>query len=210
MRILYPPRPRNRIVPGKLQRYNDDPKWVAQLKFNGQRNLVFIPVGGDAQVFGRKGTPHSDYVLPAKIVNEFKSLSLTDNDYWFDSELLNRKTKDKNYKHRIILFDVLYIGKHLFNGPTLLQRMEILANICNNPTEFELNHGIALRVTEHIWMAQTFSTDLMVRFNQFLHCDEIEGLVLKLGDSKLDSIGAKEHEVSWQIRCRKPSKNYQF
>ena len=39
---------------------------------------------------------------------------------------------------------------------------------------------------------------------------EIEGLVLKRGDSKLDSVGGREHEVSWQIRCRKPSNNYQF
>jgi len=210
MRILYPPRPKHRIVPRKLPKYDADPKWVGQLKFNGQRNPVFVPADGEAQVFGRKGAPHGDYVLPAKIAEEFKSLSLANKDYWFDSELLNRKTKDKNYKHRIILFDVLFIGKHLFHGPTLLQRIEMLADICNNPTELEPAHGIALQVTEHIWMAQTFFTDLVARYNQFLHCDEIEGLVLKRGDSKLDSVGGREHEVSWQIRCRKPSKNYQF
>ena len=198
-------------MPGQLQRYSDDPKWLAQLKFNGQRNPVFVPADGEAQVFGRKGAQHGDYVLPGKIANEFKSLSLLDGkDYWFDSELLNKKTKDKSYKHRIILFDVLYIGKHLFNGPTLAQRVEILADICKHPTKIEPAHGIALQVTEHIWMAQTFFTDFVARFKEFLFCDEIEGLVLKRGDSKLDSIGGKEHEVSWQIRCRKPSKNYQF
>jgi len=200
-------------MPGQLKQYTDNPDWLAQLKFNGQRNPVFVPADGEVQVFSRYGRQHGDYVLPAKIVSEFKHLSLQDGkDYWFDSELLNKKTKDKDYKHRIIIFDVLYIGKHLFNGPTMAERVEILANICKYPTKLEPAHGIALQVTEHIWMAQTFSTDFAEHFKQFLHCDEIEGLVLKRASSKLETIGGKENEVSCQIRCRKPHPggNYQF
>ena len=132
-------------------------------------------------------------------------------EYWLDSELLFCKTKDPHYKNRIVLFDVLQAGKYLIHGPTVLERMDILSDICGNPTELESKHGLALVASENIWLAETFSHENLVKeFKRHLDKDEIEGLVIKKGNSKIDKLGKRYYEVSWQIRCRKPHKNYNF
>jgi ATP-dependent DNA ligase len=124
---------------------------------------------------------------------------------------LHSKTKDGRYKSKIVLFDVLVIGKHLFCGPTLEERLKMLSEICGKPVQREPGHGIALLVSENIWMAETFVDNFKDRFAEFAGLDEIEGLVLKLKGSRLDNLGKKEHDVNWQIRCRKPhNKNYEF
>jgi ATP-dependent DNA ligase len=212
MRILFPPRPKNRILAGELPVYERSNRWVAQRKFNGQRNPIYISSDKQVQFFNY-GAPHANYVPPEQLIREFSALQLEDGkDYWLDSELLDKKTKDPRYKDRVILFDVLHVGKHLFGGPTFLERLAILAEICRNPTTYESTHGIALQVTEHIWLAETFDHAFSERFTEILQYDEIEGLVLKRKDSKLDNIGIRKHEVAWQIRCRKPHAggNYNF
>ena len=94
---------------------------------------------------------------------------------------------------------MLHIGKFLFGNPILNMRSELLFDICRNPTELEPTHGIALRVSEHIWLAQTFQFNFKKIFQQFTPYDEIEGLVLKKSDSVLNNLGRQEHDVTWQI-----------
>jgi hypothetical protein len=91
-------------------------------------------------------------------------------------------------------------------------RLQMLADICGHPTVMETGHGIALQVTEHVWMADTYYSNFVDRFQELLTWDEIEGLVLKRKDSVLNNIGTKEHDVTWMIRCRKPhgGGNYNF
>jgi len=131
-------------------------------------------------------------------------------EYWFDAELLHRKTSDPQYKNRVVLFDVLQAGRYLFGSPNLLKRYELLQSICRSPEERESANGIALVVSENVWLAETFDRDFVPRFQDFIELDEIEGLVLKKKNSSLDNFGRKEYEVSWQLRCRKENKNYAF
>ena len=213
MRIIFPPRPKSKIPPNFLHHFENDPEYVSQLKFNGQRNLVYVSCDRDVKFFGRHGSAHKNYLLLPHIAKEFQNLRLEDGkDYWFDSELLDKKTRNTNYKNRIILFDVLHIGKFLFGKPTLKNRTTLLWDICKNPQELEPTHGIALRVSEHIWLAKTFYTEFTKIFQQFIQYDEIEGLVIKKINSVLNNLGRQEHEVTWQIRCRKPHKggSYMF
>lgn len=210
MQIIFPPRPRSKISPNQIGMYSNDPKWVAQRKFNGQRNLIHISSDRKVSFFGRHGEPHKKFKLTADLVNEIKQLNFPENEYWLDSELLDAKTSSVEYKQKVVIFDVLHAGRYLLGRPTQEDRIAMLCDICGNPKKLESVNGIALEVTPNVWMAQTFSDNFEARFREIIDLDEIEGLILRKKDSVLDQRGLKEYEVGWQIRCRKAHKNYNF
>ncbi len=211
MQIIYPPRPKSRILPTNLSAYDND-AWVVQRKFNGTRIVLHI-LGKAVYILNRHGEKPRQFELTTKYKEELLSLDLIPSqEYWLDGELLDAKTTSPAYKGKIVLFDVLQAGKYLFGKPDLLGRLEILTKICRNPTKHEPHSKIALSVTENVWMAETFSTNFVNEYERFLAMPEIEGLVLKKKASSLNNFGQKEYEVDWQIRCRKPHAggNYSF
>jgi len=205
--FIFPPRPVGKTHPRRLPRYQKAP-WIAQRKFNGTRNLIHI-VDGDVICWMRKGEPHKQWEMSDDVKRQILDLNLTEDEYWLDSELLHHKTTDQHYKNRIVLFDVLHAGKYLFRSLTLLERYELLANLCGNPTERESKHGLALVASENLWLAENIQpVDFVDEFKRHLDKDQIEGLVLKDSTSTIDNFGNKYYEVAWQVRCRKPTKNY--
>lgn len=218
---MFPPRPKHRIRPIELGRYEKQKVWVAQRKFNGTRALVHVTSDLRVEVWRPGKTPHLQWSISPEIVRQVLSLQLDHGkEYWFDGELLNNKTSEghalsndpnyRDYKNRIVFFDILQAGKYLFGKPDLIGRQNLLYNICRQPATLEPSRGIAWVVTENLWLAQTFDGNFQDRWNDFIDMPEIEGLVLKRTKSVLDNFGAKEYEVEWQLRCRKESKNYPF
>ena len=212
MRYLYPPRPKTKIPPGNLAGYEPLKQWVIQLKFNGTRTVIQITPEGTVNFFNRHDEEHKQFVPSKEIVAEVLSLDLArGKEHWLDGELLKNKTTDKRYKERIVLFDVLMLdGRYLFGSPNQMARLEMLKKICRFPKVLEPANGIALVVTPHLWMAETWDRDFVKHFNQFLSTDEIEGVVLRKKNSVIDHVGTKEYEINWGVRCRKPHKNYNF
>lgn len=209
MEIVYPPRPEGRILPDRLPFYEESGKWVVQRKFNGTRIVVYVH--GQTVRLLHKGQPTKQFRLTEGLKSEILSLNIDPSlVYWLDGELLDAKTKTSAYKGKIVLYDVLQAGRYFFGAPNLLGRLAVLDDICRHPTIKEPNLGIALRVTDNVWMAETFNSDFTNRFKDFLKHDEIEGLVLKQKDSTIKDYGKKEYNVPWQIRCRKPNANYNF
>jgi hypothetical protein len=213
MKILYPPRPKGRIPHTTLPRYEQTGQWVWQRKFNGTCVVVNISPTGEVGILNRHGEKPKLFSLSSQHVADFQSLNIeSGQEYWLAGELLDHKTKDKRYKGKIVLFDVLQAGRYLMRSPNQEGRLQILSRICRNPRYLEPAHGIALEVTDLIWMAETWDTDADARFRDFLGTDEIEGLVLRKKKSVLDNFGRREYEVSWMLRCRKPHSggNYAF
>jgi len=213
MKILYPPRPKSKIPPATLPRYERSGQWIWQRKFNGTCVVVNISPSGEVGILTRHGTKPKLFSLTRQHITDFLGLNIEEGkEYWLAGELLDHKTTDKRYKQKIVLFDVLQAGRYLMRRPDQMGRLQLLSEICGHPTELEPAHGIALAVTERIWMAQTWDTDAVGRFRDFLTTDEIEGLVLRKKKSVLDNFGRQEYEVSWMLRCRKPHSggNYNF
>lgn len=211
MRFIHPPRPISRINPDNLAKYEVTP-WTGQRKFNGTRNVIHLGSDGTAEVFTKGGEQHKQWELSPEVKDQLFSLDLNPKfDYWLDSELLHRKTATPHYKNRIVLFDIMFAGKYFFNGPTTAERYDILKSICRDPKELESENGIALAVTENVWLAETFPhTELVTEYSRYLEKPEIEGLVLKKANARIENLGRKKYEVSWLVRCRKPHKNYTF
>lgn len=190
------------MLPKDLPYYEETGKWVAQRKFRGSRAVINISVTGEITLGNRHGGSFARFSLDRKYREEILSgLNIQKGvEYWLDGELMN---KDQNATNEIILYDVLAFKRYLFGSPDQLARLSMLVDICNHPKEL-CSSGIALQVTPRIWMAETFHSDFMVRYNQALNIDQIEGLVLRKKGSSLDNFGSSEYETNNIIRCRKP------
>jgi ATP-dependent DNA ligase len=208
MRILYPPHPCVKIHSTELPSFESTGRWVAQYKLNGTRNLIHILPNGQIELFNRHGIHHRQFQLTATLENEIRSLRIQPGlEYWLDGELLNAKTTTPAYKGRIVLFDVLFSGRYLF-GIDQLTRLDLLRKICGNPEVPEPNLGLALQATQNIWMLQSWDSDFAQHYERFIDQPEVEGLVLRQKKSQLDNLGTKMYDVTWIIRCRKPTRNY--
>lgn len=204
--IIFPPRPKGRMNPADLPRYESSGKWLAQRKFNGCRNLIHIAPDGKIQAFSRYGDTHKAFILTADYVDQIRDcLNLQNStEYWLDSEVM---TKTKGAGGEIVFYDILQAGRYLFGRPNQLERLSMLSDICGNPKNLEPGK-IALEISPNLWLAESFHDDFVSRFNEALPDDRIEGLVLRKKNSALDNFGAKYYETSWLLRCRKPHKNY--
>lgn len=212
MQVLYPPRPKGRLLPHQLPDYEKTGLWVVQRKFNGTRTVINITPDRKVTLYSRHGGLHKQFKPSRQLLADIASLNFEPGkEYWLDGEVMDAKTTDARYKDKVILFDVLFAGKLLFGNPSLMDRLAMLSSICRNPVKLEPN-GIALSITPNLWMAETFTANFVERFKEMLERDEIEGLVLKKKGSVIDNFGNTEYETSWLIRCRKPHKggNYAF
>lgn len=210
--ILFPPHPNIKIPEIKLDEYEKSNKWVAQRKFNGTNILINISPERNFKLLTRHGSAPKLFSLNKSIKEQLLSLNLEKGkEYWFNGELLDHKTKSDYYKKRIILFDILHAGKYLINSLNQIQRLNLLNEICNTPSELE-SKGLALKVTENIWMAENWECNFKHHYQEFINLDEIEGLILRKKDSVIDNFGQKKYDASWIVKCRKPHSggNYSF
>lgn len=210
---LYPPHPSSRIPSHELHSYESSGEWFAQRKFNGTHILIHISPSGKVGMLTRHGTPPKLFSLSESHVNQILALNLErGKEYWLAGELLDHKTKDSRYKGKIVLFDVLQAGRYFIRSPDQVGRLTILSEICGHPSSLEPARGIALAISEDLWMAETWADSFSERFSDFLDMDEVEGLVLRKKSSVLESFGQKPYDVHWIVRCRKPDrgKSYLF
>jgi hypothetical protein len=84
-----------------------------------------------------------------------------------------------------------------------MTRLEILREVCGDPKELEPG-GLALKITDRVWMAETFLDHFVDRFNEAFDNPKLEGLVLRKRKATLDHFGNAEYETTSMIRCRKP------
>lgn len=213
MPVLYPPHPNLKISRGYLDTYEKEDQWVAQRKFNGTHVVIHISKDREFSILTRHGTAPKLFKLSKHHIDQFKSLNLEEGKaYWLDGELLDHKTKNPFYKEKIILFDILFAGESLSFKLNQEQRLDLLSEICRHPNVQEPENKIALLVTNDIWMAESFQNDFTRHFDEFIHLDEIEGLVLRKKNSFIENEGTREYDVPWIVKCRKPhsGKTYRF
>ena len=207
-RYIYPPRPSGAIHHDHVSRY---PGWIAQYKYNGTRNIIFVFPDGHIELFNRHREHNKAYHPTQEMINAFQSLKLKSGRFYvFDGELMHSKTR--GLKDRLILFDVLVFEGDYLIGSRYIDRYLILEKLLGKPTEFEQETGnqIAYRVNRNIWFSKIYTKDLQERFKKLIHMDEVEGLVLKDPNGTLTPGLQEENNGAWMIRVRKPHKNYAY
>lgn len=198
-RFIFPPRPKSKIHPRQLPRFEKRGGWLAQRKFNGSRCLVLVE-NEKVQLFNRAGKeiPFRHY---RNIRKEICALNLPEGQHCLDGELL-----DPRVKNTLVLFDVLQIQKYLI-GVRQDKRLQLLTEICDHPTKI-CAQKCALEVSTHLWLAESWDRDFSQHFRELIDSPLIEGLMLRNSESKMDRAGSAPYEVDWQLRCRKAHKNY--
>jgi len=207
---FWPPRAKTSVKFGSdhQKKLADSNLWVAQFKLNGQRNLTYIDPDGNFQFWNRHKEEHRSYSPPDFLRDELRDVLGVERGKWsvFDGELLH--LKDKTIKNTIYLFDVLvFNGKFLLNS-TYFDRHQLLRETTG--TTDASRDDIAIKPTKHVWVADTLRPNEWDDAWKHTDISYIEGFVFKKVDARLKPCIVEKNNTEWQIRCRKPTKNYQF
>lgn len=214
--FIYPPRAEYKCPAADLDKY-DDGTYFGQPKYNGMALLVFTN-GEELHIYNR----HKEYMalLTKNSECDFRGLALTKKWYVYAGEYLNKGkygetgVKEKN---KFVMWETLVWDGEYLVGSTLTERLDLLENIypCQRAI---VGQQQGLEVYDHlcctelngVYKTPTYTGNWKELYSQIVKVDLYEGLVLKKKDSKLE-FGLQElNNHSWQIKCRKVTKNYAF
>jgi hypothetical protein len=185
--FLYPPRPENRILPGLIPSF-ERRGWVCQLKKNGTCSLAFVDATGTVIFKTRHNEDHKAWTPTPDIILFFSQFR----NSIFVFELLH--SKGGGVKNTVYIFDLLmYDGKYLV-GMSLRERLDILEKLKID--------------VPNISVAETYTTGFLSIFQNLTNPLD-EGIVLKRPDAPLEMCFRDGTNTSWQVKCRKATKNYE-
>jgi len=194
MKYIFPPRPETAINPSQLS-YYEKRGWIGQIKKNG--TCVVINIDNGVEVWNRH-EQKLKYDMPEgmnKLLRDIPDRTI------LVGELLHFKTK--HLKNTLYLFDILVHADDSLTGMLLNDRLAILESLLpatNGIGPGYLNYGWG------VWMSRPIK-DFDKTFKS-LSSDEDEGLVLKNPTGKLKDGDKPNSNSLWQVKCRRPTKNY--
>lgn len=203
-RYIFPPRPEIKTTKSGIKTY-ERMGWFGQPKLNGSCSLIFTDginiklMNRHEQAFARELVPKEDLARLHK-GGGFQILC---------GEFMNKSKKDANgrtFNGCIVLFDILvHKGQYLL-GTSLKERQELMDNL------FPVNSYDAYidNVSNNIFRVKNFTTNLEEVWNEIIKIDMYEGVVLKNPLAILDTGYRPSNNTGWQIKVRKPTRNYSY
>lgn len=209
---LFPPRPVNTTHFTQLGIY-DNGQFIAQPKYNGTCCNVFISKTELVVMNRHKRNITSNY-------SEIDLKGLHKGDGWLVlcGEFLNKNKKGedgKPFNLKFVIWDILVYDSKYLLGSTFSERMALLEQLypcVKMVVGKELNSLSHLCFTNYknCYKAPCYEYGFDVLYNSIVDTDLYEGLVLKRKDAKLSYGLTERNNSDWQIKCRKPTKNYDF
>ena len=197
---FYPEKPRLTSIKSPMfEKLSKDPQWIAEKKFNGSR-LQFNVVcanNGDPQHFtfmNRHGL-HLAYVPDDVMRKALQKLPWPAGYCLLDGEL--RHNKVVGVRHKIVFYDVFVWDGELLTDKDFLFRRNLLYKLLPYP-----NGPLSL--------PEWFNGDLYAAFKDVTKDPEIEGLVIKNINGKLNLGRNAGRDSAWMWKVRKESGRYRF
>ena len=195
-KYFYPEKPRLLHIEQPLfDQLSDDPRYVAEPKYNGSR-LQLHHIGGTFQYWNRHEQPMS-YTPNQEMQDALAGLNLK--GYWlFDGELRHNKTK--GVRHKIVLYDVFIIDGNLLLGKPFSYRrgiLETLLHYCDGERDA-------------LCLAPQYERGFRQVFGVLIEDDELEGLVIKNRQGQLQLGRGRAVDSKWMWKVRRPSGRYNF
>ena len=122
---------------------------------------------------------------------------------------MNKSKKDINgdtFNNKFVIFDILVFENQYLVGSTFDERYNLLKSIYNVKDYGEF----LFQITENVFLVKSFTDKFTKRYNDIVKVDMLEGWVLKRRDAKLERGTREKNNVNTQLKCRKPTKNYEF
>lgn len=204
-KFLYPPRPEIAIVPQMLPLY-ENLKWVAQFKKNGTNTIIGISPDKKFYAMNRYGEKHKAWALTDHIKSELLKLFPKSLWYVICAEIMHSKTqtiKDTIYIHDILVNDSMYLV-----GTSFISRQNILNNLFISKNETKTHYVVDTQ--DKIWYAKLIVCDFIDMFNSIKNTQIDEGLVLKNPSGILHLCTKPTSNADWSVKCRHPTKSYNF
>ena len=195
---LWPPRPEQKIPQGLLTFYEKKGFW-GQIKKNGTCTLIFAK--GNQVIFKtRHDDDHKAWTPKPEHVKFFQSKS----NEWcvFVAELLHSKTP--HIKDQLYIFDMIVEDGEQLTGVTFAERQRRLYSRFPNGV-YERDQ---YRVHPNVSLAMNFKANYQDLWKSLQ--DEDEGLVLKDPNAKLVACMKQTSNAGWQVKSRRPTKNYSY
>ena len=209
--FLYPPRPTS-AVPISMLKFYESKGWIAQHKKNGTCTVLYVSPEKEVLVRTRHDTPHKAWKPTEKSTGIFKTLP---GDKWYALVVEVLHSKTSKVKDTVYIFDILVENGESLVGKTLIERQKILNKLF--PTNVESVDQSHYVINENVWLVKNLTKgfyETMTRLQEAAEKiegnSENEGLVLKNPNAKLLSLGRKDGNSSWQVKCRVETKNYSF
>lgn len=202
---VYPPRPEKMFPASELSHFESMNMFIAQPKLNGSC-CVAIVNGEKCNFYNRRKETFSKFVFSGnEMRNSFSERGLT----IFCGEYLNKSQRDaktENTNGRLVLFDIIwYAGKSLV-GTKFDERQKLLRSLF---TTTEYDKWID-RISDNLFIVKNFESNFDEIWKELIQQDVYEGLVLKKKRGLLRPGTSQQNNTDWQIKCRKPTKNYSF
>lgn len=203
MAFLWPPRPETKVGPDALLAF-ERLGWVGQIKKNGTCTVLeYDPATQTLQTWTRHNEAHKLWAPDINSPCLRKLKELRGGRYILVGELLHSKVT--GIKDTLYLFDILVADGKDLAGTTFTYRMDLLHSLWKVATT-TFDYDV---VDERLWVANLIKSDFKKLF-QSLTKPEDEGLVLKKPDAPLAPCWRQTANSNWQIKCRRPTKNYGF
>jgi ATP-dependent DNA ligase len=187
----YPNRP-ILIPPSEISRYEGG-NWTAEIKMDGSRLVLQRLEDGKWRFMNRHKEVMSYHPIP-EVMEELEALGVPPGSQ-LDGEMMHAKTK--NVKNRLVMYDIYLWGGKKQRG-TLDERREMLSGIIDG------------KGFEKIVRSKVHFSGFEDLFREVIGCREHEGIVLKDRTGRIKFNPAKSPDVPWQIKARRPHKNYEF
>lgn len=202
---VYPPRPEKKLPTSSLNTFDKMKKFIAQVKLNGSC-CVAIVNGEKTNFYNRHKETFAKFIFSGR---ELRDQLVEQGLTIFCGEYLNKSQSDENGNNtngRLVLFDIIYYDGKSLVGTKCIERQELLRKIFKTES---YNKWID-RISDNLFIVKNFETNFDELWNEVTPHQIYEGLVLKKTDGILRPGSTEKNNMDWQVKCRKPTKNYTF
>ena len=202
---IYPPRPKQKCKAESLPIYDETGFFVAEAKLNGSCGVLYMN-GKDIFLYNR----HGELMTNTQTL-DYESLYRGHGWMVLCGEYLNKNKKGwdgEPFNHKFVIWDILvYDGEYLV-GKTKEERMVLLNEIYYHDISQTITGEWMEEIDTDLYLIAPIEGDFKLFWEDIVKIDIYEGFVLKRLSAKLEHGYNENNNSSWQIKCRKPTKNY--
>lgn len=204
-KYIYPPRPEIKSPPSGLPTY-ERMGYIAQPKLNGSCGVLFLD-GKTSRTMGRHNNSLTrELISKDHLTNLYRGSGYT----VLVGEYMNKSQKDGKgnlFNGCFVIFDILvYKGRHLLKS-TFAERQTLLDEIYGEGKPYD---DYISYISPSVYRVNNFTSDFVTLFNKITSIGMYEGFVLKRPNGILENGIREKNNTGWQLKIRKPTKNYKY